>query len=119
MLGKIADHIQGCVPRDTLLVTNRLGKPVRRNSFGFCWRAAVETGRPARRGAGFHDLRHFYASTLIAAGLHPKVIQERLGHATMAETMDTSGHLFPSADEAGRGALDAAFASQASTSGQA
>jgi len=31
----------------------------------------------------------------LAAGLHPKVIQERLGHATIAETMDTYGHLFP------------------------
>ncbi|MFH8927666.1 hypothetical protein ACH4D4_11535 [Streptomyces pristinaespiralis] len=56
------------------------------------------------------DLRHFYASTLIAAGLHPKTIHARLGHATMAETMDTYGHLFPEADEQGRGALDAAFA---------
>ena len=57
-----------------------------------------------------HDLRHFYASTLIAARLHPKVIQERLGHATIAETMDVYGHLFPDASEHGRGALDAMFA---------
>src|SRR5258706_9784803 len=42
--------------------------------------------------------------------LHPKVIQERLGHATMAGTMDTYGHLFPDASEHGRGALDAMFA---------
>jgi integrase len=60
-------------------------------------------------GTRFHDLRHFFASSLIAAGLHPKVIQERLGHATMAETMDTYGHLFPDASEHGRGALDAMF----------
>ena len=53
---------------------------------------------------------HFYASTLIAAGLHPKAIQARLGHATMAETMDTYCHLFPDADEAGRAAIDAMFA---------
>jgi integrase len=63
---------------------------------------------PAR--AGFHDLRHFYASALIAAGLHPKVIQDRLGHATIAETMDTYGHLFPDASEQGRDAVDAMFA---------
>ncbi|HEY5115652.1 MAG TPA: tyrosine-type recombinase/integrase [Nakamurella sp.] len=54
-----------------------------------------------------HDLRHFYASTLIAAGLHPKTIQSRLGHASITETMDTYGHLFPEAEEQGRGALDA------------
>jgi integrase len=39
----------------------------------------------------FHDMRHFCASTLIEAGLHPKVIQEWLGHATIAETMDRPG----------------------------
>ena len=60
-------------------------------------------------GTRFHDLRHFYASTLIAAGLHPKVIQERLGHATIAETMDTYGHLFPDSEDLGRGAIDAAL----------
>jgi integrase len=39
-----------------------------------------------------HDLRHFYASTLIAANLHPKVIQARLGHASITETMDAYGN---------------------------
>ena len=42
--------------------------------------------------------------------VHPKVIQDRLGHATIAETMDTHGHLFPDASEQGRGAIDAMFA---------
>jgi hypothetical protein len=48
--------------------------------------------------------------TSFAAGLNPKEIQSRLGHATITETMDTYGHLFPDADEHGRGALDVAFA---------
>ena len=88
-----------------LLVTNRLGRPVRRGSFGSCWRVAVaECGLPA--GTRFHDLRHFYASSLIRAGLHPKTIQARLGHATFSETMDTYGHLFPDSEESGRGVLD-------------
>jgi hypothetical protein len=42
--------------------------------------------------------------------LRPKVIQERLGHATIAETMDTYGHLFPDSKELGRGAVEAALA---------
>ncbi|MGH3303505.1 MAG: tyrosine-type recombinase/integrase [Streptosporangiaceae bacterium] len=91
---------------DGVIVANRCGRIVRRNSFGWCWRQAVEAaGLPV--GTRFHDLRHFYASTLIAAGLHPKVIQTRLGHATLAETMDTCGHLFPEAEDTGRGAIDA------------
>jgi hypothetical protein len=64
---------------------------------------------PFNRAAD-HDLRHFYASTLIAANLNPKVIQARLGHATITETMDTYGHLFPDAGDLARGAIDAMFA---------
>ena len=45
-----------------------------------------------------------------AANLNPKVIQARLGHATFTETMDTYGHLFPDAEDLGRGAIDAIFA---------
>jgi integrase len=60
-------------------------------------------------GTRFHDLGHFYASTLIAVNLNPKVIQARLGHATITETMDTYGHLFPDAEDLGRGAIDAVF----------
>jgi integrase len=110
VLAAVTAHMQRWQPGPgQLLITNRLGVPVQRNSFGFCWRAAVErAGLPA--GTRFHDLRHFYASTLIAAGVHPKVIQDRLGHATIAETMDTYGHLFPDASEQGRGAIDSAFA---------
>lgn len=89
-----------------LIVTNRLGAPARRSSFGHCRQVVVEScGLPT--GTRFHDLRHFYASALIRAGLHPRAIQARLGHATMAETMDTYGHLFPDAEDYGRGAIDA------------
>jgi integrase len=55
---------------------------------------------------GMHALRHFYASWCInrkADGgleLPAKVVQERLGHSTIAMTMDTYGHLFPRGDDA-------------------
>jgi hypothetical protein len=38
------------------------------------------------------------------------VIQSRLGHATIGETMDTYGHLFPDSEDLGRGAVEAALA---------
>ena len=47
---------------------------------------------------------------MIAANLNPKVIQERLGHATITETMDTYGHLFPDAEDLGRTAVDRTLA---------
>lgn len=109
VLEAVSEHLRGWpAGPGELLTTNRLGQPVRRSSFGTCWRAAV-TGAGLPADTHFHALRHFYASTLIAAGLHPKAIQARLGHATISETMDTYGHLFPDAEDAGRGALDEVF----------
>jgi integrase len=46
----------------------------------------------------FHDLRHTCATWLIAAGAHPLQIKLRLGHESIRTTMDTYGHLFPSAE---------------------
>ena len=66
-------------------------------------RASV--GEPCR----FHDLRHTHAALLIAQGEHPKVIQGRLGHASIRTTLDTNGHLFEGLDEAAAGRLEEAF----------
>jgi integrase len=46
-----------------------------------------------------HDVRHSYATAALAAGVPPKVISQRLGHATIAITMDTYSHVIPSLDE--------------------
>jgi hypothetical protein len=43
----------------------------------------------------FHDLRHSFASLLIAQGEHPKYISEQLGHASVQITLDRYGHLMP------------------------
>ena len=42
-----------------------------------------------------HDLRHTHASLLVQAGVHPKIVQERLGHHSSAFTMDTYAHALP------------------------
>jgi integrase len=46
-----------------------------------------------------HDVRHSYATAALAAGVPPKVISQRLGHATIAVTMDTYSHVIPGLDE--------------------
>jgi integrase len=53
-----------------------------------------------------HDLRHFYASTLIRSGESVKVIQSRLGHASAKTTLDVYGHLFPDEQDRTRSAID-------------
>ncbi|WP_243874873.1 tyrosine-type recombinase/integrase [Arthrobacter woluwensis] len=60
-------------------------------------------GLPA--GFRFHDLRDYYASLLIAAGLDVKVVQHRLRHASAKTTLDTHGHMWPDKDESARGAV--------------
>jgi integrase len=56
--------------------------------------------------SGLHALRHFYASWCInrkednGLGLPPKVVQARMGHASIQLTLDTYGHLFPTGDNA-------------------
>jgi integrase len=44
-------------------------------------------------GIRLHDLRHGHAAGLIRAGMHPKVVQDRLGHASAAFTMQVYGHI--------------------------
>lgn len=50
-------------------------------------------------GISFHNLRHSYASLLLKAGEHPKVVQELLGHSTIQVTMDTYSHVDPEIKE--------------------
>ncbi|GIL29925.1 site-specific integrase [Actinocatenispora comari] len=112
VLAEITKHMQRDGYREGpggVLVTNRSWKIAQRSSFGHCWREAVDrAGLPA--GTRFHDLRHTYASALIRANVNPKAVQTRLGHATITETMDTYGHLFPDDADLGRGAVEALLA---------
>jgi integrase len=55
----------------------------------------------------FHDLRHYYASMLIASGLDVKAVQHRLRHGSATTTLDTYGHLWPDRDEATRAVVGA------------
>jgi len=43
----------------------------------------------------FHDLRHTAATLMLQEGIHPKIVQERLGHAQIYMTMDTYSHVLP------------------------
>ena len=44
----------------------------------------------------FHDLRHAAATLMFKQGVHPKVVQERLGHSSIVVTLDTYSHVLPS-----------------------
>jgi integrase len=56
------------------------------------------SGRAGLPRIRLHDLRHSYASAALAAGVPAKVVSERLGHATIAVTMDVYSHVLPGLD---------------------
>jgi integrase len=53
----------------------------------------------------FHDLRHTCATLLLSRSVHPKMVQELLGHATIAMTLDTYSHYLPSMGDQASGAM--------------
>ena len=71
------------------------GRPIHPLRFSRWFEHARRAGLPKIR---LHDLRHSYASAALDAGLPAKVISERLGHATIAVTMDIYSHVLPGLD---------------------
>jgi integrase len=57
-------------------------------------------------GVTLHGMRHSHASHLLAARIHPKVVQERLGHSSTAITLDVSSHLMPNMQGEAAAAID-------------
>jgi integrase len=57
-------------------------------------------------GMTLHRLRHSHASHMLASNVHPKIVQERLGHSSIAITMDIYSHLMPNMQEGAAAAVD-------------
>ena len=71
--------------------------------------AVCRVGLPA--GTPSHDLRHHYASVLLAAGESVVAVAERLGHENATLELSTYGHLLPDSEDRTRRAIDAAWVS--------
>ncbi len=54
----------------------------------------------------FHDLRHAHATLMLQQGTHPKIVSERLGHSTIAITLDTYSHVLPGLQREAADAFD-------------
>jgi integrase len=61
------------------------------------------------RRVRLHDLRHSHATHLLMANVHPKIVQERLGHANIATTMDLYTHVMPGMQDEAASRIDAAL----------
>ena len=78
---------------DSFVFAQPEGTPIKPGSITNEWKRLV--GKHALPGIRFHDLRHTHATAMLASGIHPKIAQERLGHSTIAITMDLYSHVMP------------------------
>lgn len=101
--------------RAETVLTNEWGKRLA----PWCLERAMRSARAKVPGLpdGFryHDLRHYFASLLIASGADVKVVQARLRHASAKTTLDCYGHLWPDSDDSTRAAVEAVFSARAGT----
>lgn len=99
-------------PGSTVLTTPE-GRPLSPNTLSPQIRnaRAKVSGLPVE--FAFHDLRHWFASTLIASGADVKVVQARLRHASAVVTLDIYGHMFPDSDSSTRTAMSGLFQARA------
>lgn len=131
LLQMLSWHVQEIGTRGTeqWLFVGDKGLPPHQNTIGYWWRktrkdAGAEAARKAKesiaQGAAdadktairpsalstlkLHDLRHFYASGLIAAGCDVVTVQRALGHAKATTTLNTYAHLWPTAEDRTRAA---------------
>lgn len=84
------------------------GKVLRRSNFrNRCFiKLLKESGLPQ---ISFHDLRHSAATLLLSQGVHPKVVQERLGHSQISVTLDTYSHVLPTLQKEAAQKIDDVF----------
>lgn len=95
----------GTTLTDDILVFSTIdGKPLRPNTITRAWvNLAIRAGVKRIR---LHDARHTHASLMLKQGIHPKIVQERLGHSTIAMTLDTYSHITPGLQEAAASSFD-------------
>jgi integrase len=89
-----------------LVFCDTAGGPLRKsNLIGRSWHPLLEKAELPR--IRFHDTRHTHATLLLSQGVHPKIVQERLGHSQIALTLDTYSHVLPGMGREAAAKLDA------------
>jgi integrase len=88
------------------------GDPISDSAAGYALKSICQ--KAGLKGRHWHELRHHYASVLIAGNENPKVVQQRMGHKDVMTTLRIYAHLFADADERTRDVLDAAWSTESS-----
>ena len=77
---------------DDLVFSTPDGKPLLPDTITRCW---IRMTRRLGLNIRLHDLRHTHASMMLKMGVHPAIVQQRLGHASITTTIDTYSHIMP------------------------
>jgi integrase len=114
LLNLLSIHVKG-MPESPMrwLFLGEGQDPPHQNTVGYWWRKTREAA--GLEQFDLHDLRHFYASGLIAAGCDVVTVQKSLGHAKPTTTLNTYAHLWPTAEDRTRKAADALIAETIAT----
>ncbi len=106
LVNVLAEHvtIHGTTGKDRWLFAGEGDDPPHQNTVGYWWRKTLRDA--GLTGIKLHDLRHFYASGLIAAGCDVVTVQRSLGHAKATTTLNTYAHLWPTAEDRTRKAAE-------------
>ena len=83
------------------------GLPLRPNNVTRTWKVVAK--RCGLEPIRLHDARHTHATLMLKRNVHPKIVQERLGHASIQMTLDTYSHVAPGIQEAAAKAFDDLF----------
>lgn len=95
---------------DSLVFCDMESKPLLPDTVSHAWmKIAKRTGLTHIR---LHDARHTHASLMLKGGIHPKIVQERLGHATISTTLDLYSHVSPGLQQAAAESFDKIVLSQ-------
>ena len=84
MLGKT-------VSQDDLVFSSPNGAPIDPDTLTHNFARIARTAEV--QSVRFHDLRHTFASLMLIAGIHPKIVSEMLGHSSVAFTLDVYSHV--------------------------
>jgi integrase len=106
LVNVLAEHVanHGTTGKDRWLFAGEGDDPPHQNTVGYWWRKTLRDA--GLTGIKLHDLRHFYASGLIASGCDVVTVQRSLGHAKATTTLNTYAHLWPTAEDRTRRAAE-------------
>jgi integrase len=90
-----------------LIIDRGDGNPINPDTLSTGWARRLRKHKLPK--VRFHDLRHAHATLMLTKGVHPKIVSERLGHASIGITLDTYSHVLPSLQHEAAAAFDELF----------